>query len=89
VTILCLLRQGFVWEYALMSEHTESDPGAGGSRSTQRGGQQWRREDLSTHQLRTIGQRRADAEEKLARHLREARHPAGEHHLAGEMTPDA
>jgi hypothetical protein len=72
-----------------MSEQTESDPGAGGSRSTQRAGHQWRREDLTTHQLRTIGQRRADAEEKLARHLREARHLAGEHYPAGEMTPDA
>jgi hypothetical protein len=60
-----------------MSEHTE--PGAVGSGPAQRAAQARRREDLSTHQMRTVGQRRADAEEKLARHLKEAHRPATDH----------
>ncbi|MFF2030372.1 hypothetical protein [Arthrobacter sp. NPDC058192] len=42
---------------------------------------------MSTRQMRTIGQRRHDAEEKLARHLEQARqhHEAAEHPL--EETP--
>ena len=54
---------------AVMSEHTEPGP-------AERAAPWRRREDLTTHQLRAVGQRRADAEEKLARHLKEARHPA-------------
>jgi hypothetical protein len=35
----------------------------------------------TTQQMRTVGQRRRDAEEKLEHHLQEARHKA-EHHEA-------
>jgi hypothetical protein len=59
-----------------MSEHTE--PGPGGPVPAQDAAPARRREDLTTHQMRTIGQRRTDAEEKLARHLKEAHHTAGE-----------
>lgn len=37
----------------------------------------------STQQMRTIGQRRRDAEEKLEHHLQEARHKS-EHHGQAE-----
>ena len=74
---------------AAMSEHTEPGPDAGGARRAQRAGHQRRREDLTTHQMRTVGQRRADAEEKLARHLKEAHHPAGEQPPTAEKSPNA
>jgi hypothetical protein len=38
--------------------------------------------------MRTVGQRRADAEEKLAHHLKEARHTAGEQPPTVEDSPD-
>jgi hypothetical protein len=38
--------------------------------------------------MRIVGQRRAEAEEKLAHHLEQARHPAKEVHPAGESAPD-
>jgi hypothetical protein len=38
----------------------------------------------STQQMRTIGQRRRDAEEKLEHHLQEARHKSGHHGPAEE-----
>jgi hypothetical protein len=34
----------------------------------------------STQQMRTVGQRRRDAEEKLEHHLQEARHKDASHH---------
>jgi hypothetical protein len=76
VAILCLLPRGIVCDDAVMSEHTE--PGPGGPGPAQHAAPARRREDLTTHQMRTIGQRRAAAEEKLARHLKEAHHAAGE-----------
>ncbi|WP_461188531.1 hypothetical protein [Arthrobacter sp. Z4-13] len=39
----------------------------------------------STQQMRTVGQRRRDAEEKLEHHLQEARHK-NEHHGAAAET---
>ncbi|WP_306637421.1 MULTISPECIES: hypothetical protein [Micrococcaceae] len=39
----------------------------------------------TTQQMRTVGQRRRDAEEKLEHHLQEARHK-GEHHESGSGT---
>ncbi|WP_104045780.1 hypothetical protein [Arthrobacter sp. ZGTC412] len=38
----------------------------------------------STQQMRTVGQRRRDAEEKLEHHLQEARHKGKLHDLADE-----
>jgi hypothetical protein len=76
-----------VCDDAVMSEHTE--PGAGGPGPAQRAAPARRREDLTTHQMRTVGQRRADAEEKLALHLKEAHHPAAKHPMAAEKSPDA
>ncbi|MDF9750459.1 hypothetical protein M2428_001910 [Arthrobacter sp. ES3-54] len=73
---------------AFMSEHTEPGPDAVRAGRAQRAGHQGRREDLTTHQMRTIGQRRADAEEKLARRLKEGRHPAGVHSPAVERSTD-
>jgi hypothetical protein len=75
---LCLLHRDLAWENALMSEHSDPVPGVGGSQGIQRARHQGRRENLTTHQTRTVWQRRADAEEKLARHLQEARRRAGE-----------
>ncbi|MGO4807925.1 hypothetical protein AB4089_22735 [Arthrobacter sp. 2MCAF15] len=72
-----------------MSEHTE--PGPGGPGPAQHPAPRRHREDLAPHQMRTVGQRRADAEEKLARHLKEAQahHPAAEHPSAAKESPDA
>jgi hypothetical protein len=42
----------------------------------------------TTQQMRTVGQRRRDAEEKLEHHLQEARHKA-EHHEAEDGTETA
>ena len=64
-----------------MSETTEPvpmGPPAESTEGTVPGGPRPGRENVSTRQMRTIGQRRHDAEEKLARHLEEARH----HHEA-------
>ena len=80
---MCLLPKEIVCDDAVMSEHTESGPYAAAPGPAQLAGHQ-RREDLTTRQLRTIGQRRADAEQKLARHLKEAHHPAGGHAPAAE-----
>jgi hypothetical protein len=38
--------------------------------------------------MRTVGQRRADAEEKLARHLKEAHRPAEDRSPTAEKSPD-
>jgi hypothetical protein len=35
----------------------------------------------TTQQMRTVGQRRRDAEEKLEHHLQEARHKGGRHEI--------
>lgn len=69
---------------ANMGEHTEPGRSSTGPGPTRLTGHQRRREDLTPHQLRTIGQRRADAEEKLARHLREAQHLPGKRPAAAE-----
>jgi hypothetical protein len=83
---LCLLSREIVCDDAVMSEHTE--PGAGGPGPAQRAAPARRREDLTTHQMRTVGQRRADAEEKLALHLKEAPRPAEEQPPTVEESPD-
>ena len=74
-----------------MSETTEPVPMGPPAESTARqhegtvlGGPRPPRENVSTRQMRTVGQRRHDAEEKLARHLEQARH----HHEAAEQTPE-
>jgi hypothetical protein len=76
------LPKKIVCDHAVMSEHTES--GAGGPGPAQSTTPARRREDLTTHQMRTVGQRRADAEEKLARHLKEAHRPAEDHSPTAE-----
>lgn len=77
VAILCLLPSKIVCDDAVMSEYTE--PGRDAAGAAQRAGHQRRREDLTTRQLLSVGQRRADAEEELARYLKEAHHPAAKH----------
>ena len=70
-----------------MSETTEPvpmGPPAESTEGTVPGGPRPHRENVSTRQMRTVGQRRHDAEEKLARHLEQARH----HHEAAEQTPE-
>jgi len=67
-----------------MSETIEPVPMGPPAESTEGnvpGGPRPHRENVSTRQMRTIGQRRHDAEEKLARHLEQARlhHDAIEH----------
>jgi hypothetical protein len=76
------------WDHAYMSEHSEPGPAAGGAGRARGGGYHVRGENLTTQQMRTIGQRRADAEEKLAHHLEQARHTAGEQHPAKKDTTD-
>jgi hypothetical protein len=56
-----------------MSEKTGADP------QEQRHHQDSYAGPLSTQQMRTVGQRRRDAEEKLAHHLEEARHKDDPH----------
>ncbi|MDF9750447.1 hypothetical protein [Arthrobacter sp. ES3-54] len=63
-----------------MSEHSGPGPAPGGTGRARETGHFVRVENLTTQQMRTIGKRRADAEEKLAHHLEQARHPAGEQH---------
>jgi hypothetical protein len=63
-----------------MSEHSDPGPAAGGAGRPRGAGHYVHGENLTTQQMRTIEKRRADAEEKLAHHLEQARHPAGEQH---------
>ena len=42
----------------------------------------------TTQQIRIVGQRRREAEEKLAHHLEEARHRNDQHHAAREREVD-
>jgi len=87
-----LLRE-VLWDDAFMSENTGPDPDPahgtpGGTERARHPGHPFRRENLTTQQMRIIGKRRKDAEEKLAHHLEQARHPAGEAHAAGEPAAD-
>ena len=78
-----------LWDDSLMSETTdphvpnEAPPGAARSRQA---GHAVRHENPTTQQMRIIGQRRAEAEEKLAHHLEQARHLAKEGHPAAERS---
>ncbi|MGY2746593.1 hypothetical protein ACVWZ8_003710 [Arthrobacter sp. UYCu723] len=86
-----LLLAEMLWDDFSMSDHPEHGPAAGapgGAGRARHSGHQVRRENLTTQQMRTIGKRRADAEEKLAHHLEQARHPAGEEHPAKKNTTD-
>jgi hypothetical protein len=74
-----------------MSESTESQVPQGSSAGAPRArqpGHAVRHENPTTQQMRIIGQRRAEAEEKLAQHLEHARHPAQEEHPAEGAAAD-
>jgi len=58
-----------------------SDTSAGGTRDL--GPHQHAHAAPSTQQMRTVGQRRRDAEEKLEHHLQEARHKHDHDHVEG------
>ena len=63
----------FRWDDSIMSEkNVESLP--------DHGPHQHAHTAPSTQQMRTVGQRRRDAEEKLEHHLQEARHKEASHH---------
>lgn len=69
-----------------MSENPEPylrHGGAGGTARARQPGPAVRHENPTTQQMRIIGQRRAEAEEKLAQHLEQARHLAKKGHPAG------
>ena len=69
-----------------MSENTGPDPAHGAPGGTGRArhpGHPVRRENLTTQQMRIIGKRRKDAEEKLAHHLNRPGTPQGKHMLQG------
>jgi len=78
-----------LWDDSLMSEMTDphlpndSPPGTARARPA---GHAVRHENPTTQQMRIIGQRRTEAEEKLAHHLEQARHPAKEDHPAAERS---
>ncbi|WP_461173435.1 hypothetical protein M1D93_01445 [Arthrobacter sp. Z1-9] len=61
-----------------------SETGGGGARDL--GPHQHAHSAPSTQQMRTVGQRRRDAEEKLEHHLQEARHK--HEHLEVEDGPE-
>ncbi|MDQ0820845.1 hypothetical protein QFZ69_001724 [Arthrobacter sp. V1I7] len=74
-----------------MSENTDPHPPdgvPGGTARARQPGHSVRHENPTTQQMRIVGQRRAEAEEKLAHHLEQARHPAKEEHPAGESVTD-
>lgn len=77
---MALLLGDVPWEHAYMSEHSGPGPAAGGAGRPRGTGHYVPGENLTTQQMRIIGKRRADAEEKLAHHLEHARHPAREQH---------
>ena len=60
----------------------------GGAAKARHSGSAVRHENPTTQQMRIIGQRRAEAEEKLAHHLEQARHADKEEHAAGESAAD-
>jgi hypothetical protein len=74
-----------------MSEPTDPQlphgSSAGASRARQPG-HAVRHENPTTQQMRIIGQRRAEAEEKLAQHLEQARHQVPEDHPTGKAAAD-
>ena len=74
-----------------MSENTDPYPphsNPGGTLRPRHPGHSVRHENPTTQQMRVVGQRRAEAEEKLAHHLEQARHLAKEPHPAGESAAD-
>ena len=60
------------WDDSIMSEKKEENP-------PEHGPHQHAHAAPSTQQMRTVGQRRRDAEEKLEHHLQEARHKDNPH----------
>jgi hypothetical protein len=80
-----------LWDDSFMSENTDPHPPHGNPGGTARGrqpGRIVRHENPTTQQMRIVGQRRAEAEEKLAHHLEQARHPAKEQRTAAEPGAD-
>jgi hypothetical protein len=74
-----------------MSDTTDPHlpPGSpAGTARARQAGHAVRHENSTTQQMRIIGQRRTEAEEKLAHHLEQARHLAKEAHPEGESAPD-
>ncbi|WP_427019292.1 hypothetical protein ACQCSX_22265 (plasmid) [Pseudarthrobacter sp. P1] len=71
-----------------MSEHTNAGPAPENAGAARHSSPDGPHENLSTQQMRTIGQRRSDAEEKLARHLEQAEHPPAEKHPAADKPTD-
>lgn len=74
-----------------MSENINPHPphsNPGGTARARHPGHSVRHENPTTQQMRIVGQRRAEAEEKLAHHLEQARHPVKEAHPAGESAAD-
>jgi hypothetical protein len=61
------------WDDSIMSEKKAENP-------PDHGPHQHAHTAPSTQQMRTVGQRRRDAEEKLEHHLQEARHKENAHH---------
>lgn len=60
----------------------------GGAARARQPGHAVRHENPTTQQMRIVGQRRAEAEEKLAQHLEHARHAEKEEHPAGKPAGD-
>ncbi|MHA7224431.1 hypothetical protein ACX80S_19390 [Arthrobacter sp. RHLT1-20] len=74
-----------------MDEITERVPVRSGPASPDRIDRGFRRpvhENLTTRQMRAVGQRRHDAEEKLARHLEQARYPSAAAHISEQTQAD-
>ena len=71
----------------ITNPHLPQGSPAGAARARQPG-HAVRHENPTTQQMRIIGQRRAEAEEKLAHHLEQARHQAKEDHPAGNPAAD-
>jgi uncharacterized protein YfcZ (UPF0381/DUF406 family) len=71
-----------------VSDPTPPHGTPGGATKARHSGSAVRHENPTTQQMRIIGQRRAEAEEKLAHHLEQARHAEKEEHAARESAAD-
>jgi hypothetical protein len=85
--VAALLLGHALWDDSFMSERIDPQVPQGSPAGTARSRQPRHavhHENPTTQQMRIIGQRRAVAEEKLAHHLEQARHPAKKDHGPGE-----
>lgn len=82
-----LLLPAGLWDHANMSQDRKDDAEnvTPGSPAEVQSGPTVSHDNPTTAQMRTVGQRRREAEEKLEHHLEDARHKTEEEHKAEEQ----